>query len=292
MNILATGLNGLVGSRIVEILSDFEFENISRSTGVDITNKNALLDAFGKSDAKYVMHLAAKTDVDACERDKALGEHGEAWKINVDGTQNMVDACQQTGKKFIYISTDFVFSGEDTPEDGYTEESMPNPINWYGATKYEGEKRVMKSSIPWIIVRPAYPYRAEFPKLDFVRAIRNRLQQHQPILGVTDHVFCPTFIDDIAVAFKVLIQQNVTGIYHVVGSQSLTPFDAAILIAQTFGQDTSLISKTTREAFFKGRAPRPFNLTLNNGKIEQLGGKMRTFEEGLVTIKQKTSESA
>ena len=285
MKILGTGLDGLVGSRIVELLKDkHEFENLSISTGVDITDRDVILEKIKTSDAQIVLHLAAKTNVDGCEKDKALGEDGEAWKINVGGTKNIADACSQTNKKLIYISTDFVFDGT---KEVYSEEDIPNPINWYAKTKYEGEEVVQASKIPWIIVRIAYPYRAVFERLDFARAILRRLQEGFPIAAIKDHIFTPTYIDDIASAFDMLISKNSQGVFHVVGNQSLTPYDAALLVAKTFDFDQNLISKTTREEFFKDRARRPFQLRLKNDKITKLSVRMRTFEQGLREIKSQ-----
>ncbi len=192
--ILGTGLNGLVGTRIIELLqSKFEFENISRSTGVDITNKAQVDMAISSSRASIVLHLTAKTDVDGCEQDKEkdiviaksvssgleLFENTDtAWAINVVGTQNVVDACKKTNKKLIYFSTDFVFDGKHTPDGGYKEEDEPNPINWYGLTKYKGEEIVLNSGIPFAIIRLAYPFGYPFiKKKDFVQAILSRLQK-------------------------------------------------------------------------------------------------------------------
>lgn len=288
MKILGTGLDGLVGSRIVELLNGkHEFENVSLSMGVDITDRNAVLEKIKSSDAQIVLHLAAKTDVDGCELDKSLSKDGEAWKINVEGTRNVAEVCSQANKKLMYVSTDFVFDGKNPPVDGYSEEDIPNPINWYAKTKYEGEKIVKALKTPWIIVRIAYPYRANFMKLDFFRAILNRLKNSEAIAAVTDHVFTPTFIDDIAFALDVLISNNYQGVFHVVGSQSLTPFDAANLIAQEFELDKSKINKTMRSEFFNNRAFRPFQLTLKNDKITKLGIRMRTFEEGLKEVKSQ-----
>ena len=288
MKIIGTGLNGLVGSRIVELLnSSFEFESISRSTGVDITDASQVLDVVSKSPAEVVLHLAAKTDVDGCEKDKDLREKGEAWKINVEGTKNIVKACEKSGKKLIYVSTDFVFDGEIGEGEFYTEESTPNPVNWYARTKYEGEKVVQQSSTPWVIVRLAYPYRANFTKPDFYRAIKKRLESGQPVAAVADHVFTPTFIDDFANCLRVLIEKKVTGIFHTVGEEFLSPFDAADIIAEIFALDKNLISKTTREEFFKGRAQRPFRLALKNAKIESFGVKNSTFREGILKIKEQ-----
>ena len=285
MKILGTGLTGLVGSRIVELLSDKnEFENLSRSSGVDITDKNQVLERIKNSDAQVVLHLAAKADVDGCEGDKSLGREGEAWKINVEGTRNVADACLQTNKKLIYISTDFVFDGK---KEVYQEDDIPSPINWYAQTKYEGEKTVQELKTSWIIARIAYPYRVNFVKPDFFRAIFNRLKNGEPVAAVTDHIFTPTYIDDIAFALDALLIGNYNGIFHVVGSQSLTPFDAANLIADKFELDKSKISKTTRSEFFNNRASRPFQLALKNDKITKLGIEMRTFEQGLIEVKSQ-----
>lgn len=284
MKILGTGLNGLVGSRIVELLNNtYQFQNISLSTGVDISDKDTVTNAIKNSDASIVLHLAAKTDVDACENDKMLGVKSNAWKINVEGARNVVDACKAFGKKLLYISTDFVFDGT---KNEYSEEDIPNPINWYGVTKYEGEKIVASSGVSYCIMRIAYPYRFSFAqKKDFVRAILEKLKNQQRVEAVTDHIMTPTFIDDIAFAIDAIIQKDALGIFHVVGSQSLSPYEAACLIASTFGYDHSLISKTTQKEFFYGRAIRPFCLKLKNDRILQLGVTMKTFVEGLQELK-------
>src|SRR3989344_7840562 len=99
MIILGTGFKGLVGSRIVELLKNkYQFE----SSEVDITDREKVTDKILDSDAPIVLHLAAKTSVDGCEEDRSA-----ARGVNVYGTQNIVDACQKSSKKLIYISTDF-----------------------------------------------------------------------------------------------------------------------------------------------------------------------------------------
>lgn len=287
--IIGLGLNGLVGSRITELLFDkYEFISLSRSTGVDITNSESLTILRNYPDAKFVLQLSAKTDVDACEKDKEQGEEGEAWKINVEGTRNVAEICRELGKKIIYVSTDFVFDGKKEKGNSYSEEDIPNPINWYSKTKHEGEKRVEASGAPYIILRLAFPYRASFePKKDFVRAIIDTLRNGNQIKGVTDQIFCPTLIDDFTYALDSIVKHDATGIYHAVGSESLTPYEASMKIAENFGFDKGLITQITRDEFFKDRAPRPFNLQLRNAKIVQLGVKMKGFSEGLIEIKSQ-----
>lgn len=284
--ILGTGLTGLVGSRIVELLADrYEFENVSLESGVDITDREQVRQKVIDSPAGVILHLAAKTDVDGCEKDKPLGKNGDAWRINVEGTRNIVEAAKKSGKQIIYISTDFVFDGASK---FYTEEDMPNPINWYGLTKYEGEKIVQNSGLPHLICRLAFPYRADFPqKKDFLRGILEKLKTGQKIAMVSDQIITPTFIDDIAYALDTLIKNEARGIYHVAGGSYHTPLEVAFLIAQIFDLDKSLIGRTTRETYFAGRAPRPFSLALKNDKLEKLGIKMSTFEEGLKKIKNQ-----
>lgn len=287
--IFGIGITGLIGSRIVELLADkYDFQNLSLDTGVDITDPQTLSIIENDREHPIVLHLAAKADVDSCEHDKLQGKDGAAWKINVEGTRNVVNACLRSGKKIIYISTDFLFDGTKPKGESYTEEDTPNPINWYAQTKYKGEKIVQESGLPCLIVRPAYPYRKPFPeKKDLVQVMLTRLQNKEQITAVTDHIMSPTFVDDFAEVLDVLISGNETGIYHTAGSQPLSPYNLALLIAETFSLDRSLIHKTTREEFFVHRAPRPFNLALNSAKIEKLGVKMRTVTEGLGELKKQ-----
>lgn len=283
MKILGTGLSGLVGSRIIELLSDHHsFENLSLDTGIDITKKDLVDTYIDRSDAPWVFHFAAITDVDGAEKEKELKEKSEAWVVNVLATEYIVEACKRTQKNLLYISTDFVFDGT---REQYSEDDNPNPQSWYAITKYEGEKRVMALGSSALIIRIAFPYRVQFVgKKDFVSSIRNTLESGQKLLSPTDQLFTPTFIDDIAWAIDRLIQNNASGIFHVVGSQALSPFDAGQKIAKAFGLNVNLVKPTTFSQYYQGRAPRPFRAALKNDKITKFGVGMSTFDEGLATI--------
>ena len=285
--ILATGLSGMVGTRVAEILSDnFEFEDISLATGIDITDKNSVDRVISESESKIVLHLAAKTDVDSCEDDKVLGEEGAAWQINVVGTENIIEAAKANGKRVIYISTDFVFNGT---KDGYQEDDKPNPVSWYGYTKYQGEERLSTSDVSFTVLRISYPYRNLFEqKKDFVHRIIDQLKIDGKIMAVRDHIITPTFIDDIAFGLSVFLKRNISGIYHLVGSSSLSAEAATRLIRTVFNLSGE-INPIDRSVYFKDRAFRPFNLTLRNDKIGKLGIRMSNFKEGLKTVKTQDS---
>jgi dTDP-4-dehydrorhamnose reductase len=245
--ILIIGGQSLVGSRVVELLANsFTFENQSRRTGFDITDAKATLEKIAASQSSLVLHMAAKTDVEGCEQDRSLGNRGEAWMVNVEGVRNVVNACKRSGKQLIYISTDFVFGNQVAPAGGFSEQDVPCPMNWYGQTKYEAEKIVQQMRAPWLIIRIAYPYRAQYPKSDFARTFLTLLQQGKPLKLVTDHIMNPTFIDDIGFALDTLIQQRAIGIYHLAGSQPLSPYEAGLAIVEAFNLDRSLIEPISR----------------------------------------------
>lgn len=293
MKILATGLTGLIGSRINELLnSEYNFESVSRSTGLDITNSESVQRVVNTSDAEIVLHLAAYTDVKAAELQKDSGEESDAWKVNVVGTENIVRACEESSKKLIFISTDLVFDGMNTPDGGYGEEDPENPLNWYARTKFEGELRVRSMKSPWIVVRPAYPYRAEYSKNDFVRLFMQKLSNNEQLTVLTDRIVSPTFIDDLTQALHVLIQKKATGIFHTVGSSQVSVYEAAQEIAKVFSYNSTLIQTTTRKEFLVNRPPEPFNSSLNNAKITKIGVEMKTFSEGLYEIKRQLETSS
>jgi dTDP-4-dehydrorhamnose reductase len=286
MKIIGTGLSGLVGSRIIELLSpEFIFENLSLETGVDITNETVLKEKIIQSDASWVFHFAAKTDVDGCENDKALGDKGMAWIINSIATRNIAEICALTSKHLLYISTDMVFDGT---KNEYNELDQPNPISWYGETKYQGEKSVLKLKENGLVIRIANPYRTRGPgKPDFVHKIIDRLIGKLPIAAPNDQIFTPTYIDDIASAIKFLVINNHHGLFHVVGNDSLSPYAAFKTIANIYNLDDSLIAPTTLNEYFKNKAPRPLHACLKNVKITRYGILMSDFKNGVTSVKKQ-----
>lgn len=272
MRIALSGASGLVGSRIVELLSpEFDFVSISQEE-VDITNRAQTSEALKKTSYDLFLHLAAYTNVDGAEK-----EREKAQTINVEGTRNVYDAVQQAGKPFIYISTDFVFSGNNPP---YNESSIPHPISFYGTTKYEAEQLVKDNAM---IVRFAYPYRAHYElKKDFVAQIHELLTKGEEVRMVTDSSMAPTFIDDIAHALGYLFTHFSPDIFHIVGTTSLSPFEAGTTIARVFGIPHTRITPISYEEYFSGRAKRPQYAQIISAKNTFC--PMKSFEEGLREI--------
>jgi len=275
LKVALTGASGLVGSRIVELLdNDLKFISLSQKQ-FDITDKEQVTNVLKDLDFDIFLHLAAYTNVPGAETAKDL-----ALKINRDGTKNVFDAVSAKGKKFVYISTDFVFDGINPP---YFEDSKPNPSGAYADSKYEGEKVIGEEAM---IVRISYPYRAVFEaKRDFFRTFKTYLEQNKPLTMITDSQMTPTFIDDIAYGLKYLFNNYSQEVFHLVGSKALSPYDAAIQVAEKFNLDKSLIGKTTYKEYIKNKPGLPKLVDIRSKKNNFW--KMRSFEEGLLEIKSQ-----
>jgi len=283
LKIVITGSTGLIGSRIVELLKgDFEFIQLIEGQ-IDIREKDGVWKVLKKLDFDILFHLAAYTNVDGAEKEKE-----KAQLVNVKGTKNVLEAVSQKKKKLIYVSTDFVFDGiRRIGEPPYYEYSKPHPISYYAQTKYEGEKLVKNHAM---ILRFSYPYRSFFePKQDFMRRLKSYLEQKRKLQLMTDTIITPTFVDDIAYATKYLFNNFAPEIFHVVGRDSLSPYDAGKLIAKTFTLDESLVEPTTYNEYSKNKANRPQFSEIKTKKNNFY--RMKSFEEGLEEIKTQILSS-
>lgn len=275
--ILITGGSGLVGSRITELLRE-EYDFISpSSTELDVSNAQVTANFINEVSFDICVHLAAYTNVDLAET-----EQEKAHILNVAATDNLFTAVKKKKKPFIFFSTDFVFSGTNPP---YVETSSPNPISTYGKTKWQAEQLLYDQAM---IVRIAYPYRKAFEKKrDFVRTIAMLLGQGKEVSLIKDTLITPTYIDDIAHSLQHLINNYSPRIYHIVGSNSLSVYEAGIIIAEAYGFDTSLIKPISFETYFEGKARRPQFSRIQSDRNTFF--KMSSFEEGIERMKATES---
>lgn len=302
MLIISTGLSGLIGSRLQEILSSkLKFVDLSLESHIDILNYKQLETVFLENKtAEIVIHLAAFTDVDQAWLEKD-NQNGRCFKVNVLGTKNIARLCQKNKKYLIHISTDYVFDGVKPIGEFYTEEDQPNPIEWYGETKLLAEKAVENSGCDYVILRTSFPFKAspslkekkignEF-KLDFLRKIIKKLKEGEELKMFSDQIITPTFIDDLVFVIGKVIEKKPKGIYHAVGSEPLSPYNLARQIAKTFSLNKALIKEAKLSDLQNQARPRQKNLGLSNQKLEEdLEIKMKTFSEALKVIKNQGIE--
>lgn len=270
--ILGTGLNGLVGSKLVAVLKNtFRFENLDISHPVhpvDITDEIQLNAILHKTEAKFLIHCAAFTDVGAAWLQKD-DKSGLAYRVNVIGTENIAKACRQKGIHMIHISTAYVFDGQKPAP--YLETDQPHAIEWYGQTKLWAEEAVQQYAQGWTILRIDQPFRSDpFIKPDIVRRIINSLRNSTLPPQFNNHYFGPTFIDDFAMILQQVIDLRLAGLYHATSNETWTDYDFTMQIAQRL-KVTEKVKIGDLNAYIK-TSQRPYqkNTALNCDKLYTL----------------------
>lgn len=260
---LITGADGMVGSYV-----DFGIKANRRM--MDVTDLKEVLNVCKKIKPEVILHLAAETDVDRCERDPQY-----AHMVNGVGTYNMAIAAKEVGAKLIYISTAGVFDG--TKDGSYTEEDKPNPQNYYGHSKFLGELAVKGMLDNFLILRVCWMIGGG-PAKDqkFVAKIINQIKDPnvKEIRAVTDQIGSPTFGKDLISAAKILIEKNQTGIFHASNTGIVSRFDVAKFIVDTLRPEVNVIP--VESSYFNLDAKR----TRNEGLIAK-ENIMRPWEEAL-----------
>ena len=293
--ILITGANGLLGQKLVYLLSkETRLEICATGRGpsridfgpvsylnIDLANREEVLDQLLKCAPTHIVHAAAMTQVDDCERDQE-----RCWRNNVIATENLIEAAKRSRAYFQYISTDFIFDGFDGP---YKEEDHPNPINYYGKSKLQGEALVMQSGLQCSIVRTVLVYGVgqDLQRSNLVLWVRNKLENGEKIRVVDDQWRNPTLVEDLALGSRLILEKAAHGIYNIAGKEYLTPFDIAMKTADYFELDKNLISPTNAVEF-REEATRPLKTGFIIAKArENLGYEPVTLERGLQIVKEQ-----
>jgi dTDP-4-dehydrorhamnose reductase len=237
--ILITGVGGLLGTEVMKMCDGVgtyfkDNPNMKNTMEMNIVDKKNVIKVLSKVNPDCIIHCAALTDVDYCEKFR-----DEAYKVNVLGTKNIVDFCEENNTRLIFLSTDFVFDGV---KGNYTEGDEPNPINYYGYTKLEAEKLVQRLE-NYVIVRTSVIYGAN--KKNYVLWVIDELRNRKTINIVYDQFNSPTLNTNLADALIKFAKNNLKGIYHCAGSERISRYDFAIKIANIFNLDKSLIKKVS-----------------------------------------------
>ena len=291
MRLLITGGSGLLGSAVATLSQANGYEtytgyNQHQTTEglpipLDITHIPMIEKAFQKAQPEVVIHSAAMTNVDRCEENQT-----QATLINVNGTRNIVKEAKKYGALILYVSTDYVFSGE---KGGYIESDEPSPINHYGATKLEGERILTSSNIEYCIVRPSVIY-GSIPaagKENFALWVINNLRNGESIKIINDNWVSPTLNTNLAEMILEIVERRLTGVYHLSGATPINRYDFTLKIAKEFSLDESLITPVTSKEM-KWIAKRPMNSSLNVSKASStLRNKPMRIEEALRRLRSE-----
>ncbi|OGE32071.1 hypothetical protein A2631_03055 [Candidatus Daviesbacteria bacterium RIFCSPHIGHO2_01_FULL_44_29] len=291
--VLVLGASGLVGSRFVELSSNY-FDLLTPShQDLDLLNFEDLNAYIAEKAPDAILNCVAYTNVDTAELERE-DKQGLSYQLNSGLVEALVKAASEHSAYLLQVSTDFVFDGKKGSP--YTEDDIPNPINWYGQTKLIGEKFVHQEP-SFGIARIQMPYRANFikedgteGKKDFARFFYGNLSLDKPIKVVTNQIISPVFVDDAIRAFQVLIDRKERGVFHIASTNQITPLGFACEMAKQMHVSQELIQETTLDHLYQGKAPRPKNCALNTRKFETLSeGVLHSTTEGIKSFLQQVS---
>lgn len=287
--ILVTGANGFLGYYLVQQLLKKGHKVVATGKGknrlpfrddkftyqpLDFTNKENVAAVFSLSKPDVVVHCGAISKPDECELNREA-----AFLSNVTGTINLLEAAALYTSHFVFLSTDFVFSGE---KGFYQEEDERGPVNYYGQTKMLAEDEVVKYPFAWSMVRTVLAYGKTFSgRENIVTNTAKALREGRRLKIFDDQWRTPTYIEDLAAGIVSIIEKRAGGTYHLSGEDLRTPYDVAVETARFLHLDTSLITAVKAEEF-EQPAARPAKTGFDISKAKRdLGYQPLSFAEGL-----------
>lgn len=260
--VLVTGAGGQLGQSLdlqnVTTIRTSRSKSDSIDVILDVTDNQNVESLINEHDPDIILHLAAMTNVDGCELNP-----DKAHEINVKGTANLLKLFDG---KFIFLSTDYVFNGEDGP---YSENDEVDPINVYGRSKLDAENIVKEISNDWVILRTNVVWNIGGSyHASFADWLVNELTNERTVKIVTDQWNNPTHTDDLGRVIDQIIEKDAQGLFHYGSSDVLNRYDFAKLIANVYELDESLITPIRTESLNQS-AKRPLKSGLKTDKIEQ-----------------------
>ncbi len=281
--ILVTGSAGLIGTQIVKDLLDnhkqvYSCYNKTKPklgiiTHLDLTKKDDIVNTMNRIKPDVVIHLGAMTDVELCETETEL-----AKKINTDATEILALESEKYNTFFVYMSTDYVFDGKVGMKK---ENDEPNPINFYGKSKLDGERVFKKITTPNVIVRTSTPFGIHSKKTSFPIWVKKNLELEKEISVVVDQYTSPSYVPNISKMIIEIIERKITGIIHLAGATKISRYDFAVQISKIINANKQFL-KLTKMDQMDWKAQRPADSSLSVSKANKiLKNKPEKIEDSL-----------
>lgn len=267
MRILLTGANGQLGRALRDSFADHDVWAVTHAE-LDVGDRTAVL-ALADRPVDLILHAAAMTNVDGCERDPE-----SAYRSNALGTQHLALLAQQTGAVMLYVSTDYVYDGRKGSP--YWEWDATNPLSVYAASKLAGEWFVERLLTRFYIARTAWVYGPggnNFPK-----KIVELSQQRPSLSVVTSEAGHPTYAPHLADAIYRLVQSGAFGRYHLVNEGCVSRYDFARAILAAVGKGEFPVEPT--DHFARAATP-PAHVEVSTFAARQVGAALPPWQEGL-----------
>ncbi|MSO79851.1 MAG: dTDP-4-dehydrorhamnose reductase [Acidimicrobiia bacterium] len=261
MRVLITGSGGQVGHELIQAFADHDVIATPHSE-LDVSDRDAVIEAVRASNPNVILHAAAWTAVDACEEDP-----DRAFAVNALGTRYVAEAAGRVNARVVYFSTDYVFDGTKT--EPYTEADATNPQSVYGQSKLAGEREIARRSNA-LIVRLSWV--CGFHGQNMVKTILRLADEHDKLQFVDDQRGRLTFAEDAAAMVRQLIDNKRAGIFHVSNGGAVSWYEFARSVMESAGLDPERVQPIATADLQPARpAPRPANSVLENAALRQAG---------------------
>ncbi len=244
MRILLTGANGQLGHELQKTLEGNVFL-FAGQRHLELTDLN-LAPKIIKQRPETIIHTAAYTDVDGCERDP-----DRAFQVNAQGTRFVAEAAATIGARLVYISTDYVFDGMKS--EPYIESDAVNPLNVYGRSKLQGEETVL-SCPDSLVVRTSWLYGVHGK--NFVKTILHLATKQPEIRVVSDQYGSPTYARELAAVIAGLLRYGARGLIHAGGEGGCSWHEFASAILEEAKIRCRNVPITTADSCRLARRPR------------------------------------
>lgn len=262
MKVLVTGVKGQLGYDVVRELQSRGHEAIGVDIEeMDITDETAVSRVMEETAPEAVIHCSAFTAVDRAEEEQEL-----CYKVNVEGTENIAKMCQKLGCKMLYLSTDYIFSGEG--QRPWEPEDTPSPLNAYGQSKYQGEVALRQYVDKYFIVRISWVFGINGN--NFIKTMLRLGKENGAVKVVDDQIGSPTYTFDLAKLLVDMIETEQYGAYHATNEGICSWYEFAKEIFQEANMKEVTVTPVSSEEF-PVKAKRPKNSRMSKEKLVQNG---------------------
>jgi len=243
MKILVTGATGLLGSACFcsselfpngEVVGTYHQKTHADYFHLDLCSTDGPARLLDKINPDIVIHTAAAVNVKFCEENREA-----AVAINVTATAHIAKWCEENKSRLIFISSDYVFSGQ---KDNYSEDDPVDPLNWYGRTKAMGEEAVLREGQN-VVVRVALLYKicAPVARPTFIQEVQTALEQQSTVKVDDRRVKFPVEVTEVALALSGLLNSGIKGVVHFASEKPITRCEWARQIAGHYGYKSGCV---------------------------------------------------
>jgi dTDP-4-dehydrorhamnose reductase len=266
--VLLLGARGMIGSALSKQLHSVSVTAYGHQD-LDITDYVGLEKVFLRLKPQLVVNAAAFTRVDDCEKFRE-----PAFVANSQAPAHLAALCKKNNATLVHFSTDYIFDG--TSPRPYKEDDPANPINYYGTTKWEAEKRIKSSGCSYLIVRTAWIFGKNGD--NFVKKILKRAMAGGRLFSPADQVGSPTYAEDLAAAVVRLLERDYSGVVHFTNSGFTSRYNQAIAILKMYGLNNSVEAAKNDDLLVPAKRP-PFSVLDITRYSEITGQTPRSWQQ-------------